>query len=595
MDRHPELKSRAVAWTPYDGSFLIDTQSRAEVLDFYWTVLRAPYPSIGWTGSLASQDPGTTSEAWRVREYSQLNAYRALAGLNAIDEDPTLLPAQQKGALVMALNQRVEHRIDTSWIGYNDEARAALASSNLWAPTGMVRPPEDGFTDGFVHDAYSTDPIFVGHRKDLLEWKLEKTAIGSALTVSSFETVAWTAFTVTRPSIRSTPTGAYVAWPPSGVVPKALIRARPSDPTNTAPFRWSFQLPWEGWPGADFTKVTITARSANRAVPIIDLQKHPYNAQWTWCFAASDVDFNQPDDQKIEITVSGVAVPNKPSSYQYSVLLTDEQTIIPTSFSPKSDLVNLSTRGTAGGKGGELIVGFYIGGTLPVRVALRVQGPSLSRYGLSGTAMKPKLTLFDGQGSSLGENRSWKDHAHWRLVQSLGLAPQANDEPAMVATLWPGAYTAVVSDEGGDGGVAIVEAFNIDNLSTSRLVNVSTRGFVGRNGEQLIAGFTIKDHLRTVVIRTQGPTLSRYGITGVVDDTRLTVTAQNDGHIVATNDDWSTDSQSQRLRSDLAAYAPANPREAALVLTLAPGAYSAVVDAIGSTGTGIVEVFEILP
>ena len=138
-----------------------------------------------------------------------------------------------------------------------------------------------------------------------------------------------------------------------------------------------------------------------------------------------------------------------------------------------------------------------------------------------------------------------------------------------------------------------IEAFNIDNLTTGRLINLSTRGNVGVNDQALIAGLIIANQARTVVVRTQGPALARFGVLNAVGDTMLKIIDQKDGSIVAENDDWQTDPRNGRLRTDLAAFAPTDGREAALVVTLPPGAYTAIVSAKNAAGVGLVEAFEV--
>lgn len=596
LDRHPELKSRSVAWTAYDGSFLLDNNSRAEVLDFYWSVMQQPYPVIGWTGSLVPENAGSTSEAWRVREYSQLNAYRAIAGLNQADENAALLEGQQQGALVMALNQKVSHSIDPTWKGYTNAAWVALATSNLWNPAGDARAAGDGFIDNFIHDASSIDPTFVGHRKNLLAYGITGVAAGAAKTAAQ----SWAAIKVSNlTNFTSVPQAAFVAYPAPGYFPKGLMKNRPSDPSSTPTFRWSFQSPWEGSSDYNFDNVVITATRDGKAIAVLDPQKHQVNSQWTWYFSAADVNPAEAGDTTIEITVTGAIVRRPPYqgtgavNYRYVVKLFDEQQITQTSFNPQTPLVNISTRGIVGAGERQMIAGFAVAGTLPVRVAIRAQGPSLSRFGISNTARKPHLYLYDEKGNRLGDNAGWKQHPNWRMLQSYALNPSDDNEPAMVVTLWPGLYSAILGDDAGTDGIAIVEAFNIDGETPTRLANLSTRGVVGQNDEQLIAGIIVKDTPRTFVIRTQGPSLAQFGISQPANDTRIALFTQADGKQIASNDDWKAEVGNARLMTDLAGYAPQNNREAALVVTLQPGAYTAVVDAKGTNGIGIVEVFDI--
>jgi len=110
-----------------------------------------------------------------------------------------------------------------------------------------------------------------------------------------------------------------------------------------------------------------------------------------------------------------------------------------------------------------------------------------------------------------------------------------------------------------------------------------------------------------VVIRTQGPGLAQYGVTGVVTGTTLQLVRQSDHQVMTSTGGWSpmtTPAQTTnsgwdvpnnaRLKTDLVSMQPSDPREAAWVVTLPAGAYTAVVEATdGHPGVGIVEVYQV--
>ena len=65
---------------------------------------------------------------------------------------------------------------------------------------------------------------------------------------------------------------------------------------------------------------------------------------------------------------------------------------------------------------------------------------------------------------------------------------------------------------------------------------------------------------------------------------------QSDHAVIATKDDWQSDPNAAQLQAK--GFAPTDPREAGLLLTLPPGAYTAVVSGVGvSTGVSLVGVF----
>lgn len=119
------------------------------------------------------------------------------------------------------------------------------------------------------------------------------------------------------------------------------------------------------------------------------------------------------------------------------------------------------------------------------------------------------------------------------------------------------------------------------------LVNVSIRGRVGLGDDVVILGFIIPNGpARTVTILARGPSLAQHGIKDHLKDPRLTVVDQS-GKIVDFNDNWGDPERRDSIIGS--GHAPTDPREAASVLMLQPGAYTAIMG--GGTGVGIVELF----
>jgi hypothetical protein len=621
IDRHPELKSRTVAWTAYDGSYLVDTFNRAEMLDFYWTVFAQPYPATAWTGSLNPPVAGNISELRRVREYAQLNAYRALNYSPPMSEDLTIQAKVQYAAMVLGVNAPKvfnPHKIDSTFIGYTPEAEYTLANSLIDSYDEVLGTFDegtllDGSADNFISDLGPSNVDTVGHRMWLLHDNSILGAMGAALDQSTTGTgffAVWNqpidpASTVTQPLDK------FIAYPAPGYMPVELI-----DLTND--IRWTF-VPandatafraatdnYRMAPGVVAVDTTVTAKINGVEVPVLNLARNNPPGPIVWNFDPKYLDFageRVAEGTRVEIHISNVGILDLNNfvvtgfrDYDYSIIFFEENKITPVDCSPKTPLVNLSTRGVIGGGEQQMIAGFIVTGTLPVRVALRTQGPGLKQFGLTNTSQKTHIRVYDAAGTLLGENTDWKQHQDWRLLASYGVAPGSESEAGMVLTLWPGNYSAVVSDDTGANGIGVVEAFNIDNQSTTRLGNLSTRGYVGTDDKSLIAGIIIQEP-RTIVVRTQGPALAKHGITQPVADTVLKIVAQSDGHTVAINDDWATDPANVRMLpgGDLNQYAPSDSREAAIVLTLPAGAYSALVSAKGGGGVGIVEVFDVAP
>jgi cytochrome c peroxidase len=293
-------------------------------------------------------------------------------------------------------------------------------------------------------------------------------------------------------------------------------------------------------------------------------------------------------------TLSGTAVYTDP---KYSDPFRPDGTItVIDTTPPPSQTVNLSTRLkvlTADKVG---IGGFIIAGTAPKRVLIRALGPSLAKFGLSNLLTDPTITLQGPAGFSPITNDNWRSTQE-AAIRATTLAPGDDHESAILVTLEPGIYTAILSGVNDGTGTGILEIYDLDLAADSRLANISTRGFVGNGDESLIAGFAVgnADSVDHVVIRGLGPSLQRFGIFPPVRDTVLEVRNAN-GATLATNDNWQQDPQ----RSDViaAGLAPSDGLEAAIAITLGPGTYTALLSAkiesfIDLRGVGLVEIYSL--
>jgi hypothetical protein len=255
-------------------------------------------------------------------------------------------------------------------------------------------------------------------------------------------------------------------------------------------------------------------------------------------------------------------------------------------------LINISTRAYVQLGDNVTIAGFAIGGTAPKKVLILARGPSLTAAGLTGVLSDPKLTLVNQTtGSVMTTNDDWNvNNPNAAEIQSLGKAPTDSREAAILATLNPGNYTAIMEGSGARTGIAIVEVYEVD-APTSPLVNISTRGRVETGNNVMIAGFVISGTTQQqVLILARGPSLSAAGVPNVLSDPQVTLVNQATGLIVASNDNWS--SQANAAAISATGKAPTIASEAALLVTLDPGAYTAVVSGVGSSsGVAIVEVF----
>ncbi len=252
-------------------------------------------------------------------------------------------------------------------------------------------------------------------------------------------------------------------------------------------------------------------------------------------------------------------------------------------------LGNLSTRMAVGGGDNVLIGGLVIGGTQPKTVVVRARGPSLAAVGVAGAIADPTIELYSGQ-TLLASNDDWKLSPDKDAIVATGFQPLADQEAAVIRTLPPGGYTAIVRGAGGATGVALVEAFEVD-LPQAPLINIATRGFVGTGDNVMIGGFVILgDAPQTVIVRASGPSLAAQGVSGALANPVLRIQAA-DASILGENDDWKSVPNAASL---LGIYAPASDFESALRLTLPPGGYTAIVSGAGAfTGVALIEVFAV--
>lgn len=260
---------------------------------------------------------------------------------------------------------------------------------------------------------------------------------------------------------------------------------------------------------------------------------------------------------------------------------------------PSVQSQNISTRlqVQTGDKVG--IGGFIVTGTGSKNVLVRGLGPSLAAFGIQSFLPDPVLELHEPGGAVL-TNNNWRDTQESAILAT-GLAPSNDSEAAIVATLDPGSYTAILSGANATTGIGLVEIYDLDGGAAAQLANVSTRGFVGTGDNVMIGGVIIGPTGApdaTVVVRAIGPSLAAAGVTGTLADPTLELHDGN-GAIIATNDDWQDD-PAQVANLEAANLAPTDPRESAIYTTVATGSYTAIVQGKdGTTGVALVEVYNL--
>ncbi len=263
---------------------------------------------------------------------------------------------------------------------------------------------------------------------------------------------------------------------------------------------------------------------------------------------------------------------------------------------PSARLANISTRAQVGVGDEVLIGGFVVRGSAPKRILVRSLGPSLTAFGVQGALSDPQIVLKDGQGNTVASNDNWKA-TQQADIQATGFAPTNDLDSALIATLQPGSYTAIVSGVGGATGVAIIEGYELNTTEAPLLINISSRGKVGTGDNVMIGGFVIgTSSPKKVIIRAVGPTLTNFGVTNAMANPTLQIF--QGGLVIAENDNWKV-APGGGVNPDMAAivssgFPPTNDLECAVIATLAPGPYTAIVRGVNDTsGVALVEIYDL--
>lgn len=270
----------------------------------------------------------------------------------------------------------------------------------------------------------------------------------------------------------------------------------------------------------------------------------------------------------------------------------------------REKLVNVSTRSLVA-TGGSFTAGFVVVGNRPKPVLIRAIGPTLSAFMVDGALSAARLEVFRSSTSiAVGNDWSLAPNAAGIAATAARVGafalPATSRDAALLLVLDPGNYSATVTGQGGATGAALVEVYDATEgpiARSERIINVSTLARAGAGGDALTVGFFIEGRLpKRVLIRGVGPTLAQFGVSGVLS--RPQVALYSGVTVLAQNAGWSTMTDAAVVAAAAAqveAFAfPAGSADAALVLNLLPGSYSAQVSGVGNaTGIALVEVYEL--
>jgi hypothetical protein len=256
-------------------------------------------------------------------------------------------------------------------------------------------------------------------------------------------------------------------------------------------------------------------------------------------------------------------------------------------------LLNISTRGRVLTGDNVMIGGFIITGIDAKKVIIRAIGPQLGNANppVPDALANPTLALHDQNRDQIDFNDDWGDRPEPERTEIANFGFLEQPESAMIKTLTPGAYTAIMRGKNDTIGVGLVEIYDLSPNSNSTLTNISTRGFVDTGDNVLIGGLIVGGGgggSAKVIVRAIGPELTAYGVPNVLADPTLELHDGN-GALLVVNDNWK---DTQQTEIEATGLAPTNDVESAIVFFAPPGNTTAIMRGKNNTtGNGLVEVY----
>jgi hypothetical protein len=258
--------------------------------------------------------------------------------------------------------------------------------------------------------------------------------------------------------------------------------------------------------------------------------------------------------------------------------------------------LNISTRLRVDVADKVMIAGFIITGNAPKPVLIRGMGPSLtaSQVPADQVLLDPVVELRGPDGSLIMQNDNWTDSAQRTQVEGTPFQPIDDREAVIIATLEPGAYTAILTGKDETTGIGLVEVYDTDQAVDSTLANLSTRGFVMIHDNVMIGGFMLggQPNSTRIAIRGLGPSLTGFGLANLLADPTLELHDGN-GALLISNDNWQDDpvAAAELVANGLA---PNDVHESGIFTTLPPGTFTAILAGQPpGTGIGLIEIYNV--
>lgn len=276
------------------------------------------------------------------------------------------------------------------------------------------------------------------------------------------------------------------------------------------------------------------------------------------------------------------------------------------------ELLNISGRVVAQPNDKTGIAGFIVKGSGFKRFIARAIGPSMKINGnpVAGRLMDPILELHDSNGATL-TNDNWRTGGQEAEIQASGLAPTDNREAAIIRTVPPGNFTAVIRGANNTTGIGLIEIYDLGPItnaeeaeargeqpnapeSTIELGNLSVRADVQTDDNVLIDGIILRGGTsKRVLFRALGPSVKSNGnpVPGTLQNPTLELHNANGG-LVQSNDDWQQAPNASEIQAT--GLAPPDPKESAILMTLSGGNYTTILRGVNrSTGIALSEAYKL--
>lgn len=557
---------------------------------------------------------GTLKQAEKTAVLNAVNYVRSLHHLEPVEYNNAGDTETAKSALISAANGQLTHTPAATMFCYSEQGYQGAYTSNLHlfaSSSNSSLPTSEGSIAGFMID---DDVESLGHRRWIIDPFLKSISFGRVDSNVSISRYFYTGMTlkVVNKDVRTCTNldNDFVAYP-YGTYPSVYAKTE---------WYWSFSAlvdKCDRWSNdqVDYSTAVITVTNSSgtsMSVNSVNYNTNGYGLsniiQWKVA--------NAKAEESYRVNIQRVMVAGQSKNFSYDVKITSGNTTTtpvtptttpttpttPTTSNTTSGKINgISTRAPVGTTAEKyMMAGVFVQGTTQKRALVRATGKGLMKQGVN-TTLDAKLEVYQLGNTSVlvDKNDDWQQHSSYSAVQAVGGASDDLDA-ALITGLDLGYYSMVVMPSGGSmtsgggssEGIGLIEVYDNDHSSESKLSGISTRSYVGNLAtDYMYAGLAIQGNVK-VLIRGLGKGLVAQGVSGALDDAMITV-RKADGTIIDSNDNWQNHSSSATLTQR--GQSPKESSDAAMIINLSEGLYTIEVkSARGGSGVALIEVYEII-